>query len=210
MRLHRREYQALITHMDAQIGRILEALEASGKAARTFVFFTADNGLAAGHHGLMGKQNQYEHSVRVPFLVAGPGIPDGTRVSARIYLQDAMPTVLELARVRQPSHVEFASVLPLLRGGADATHEAIYGAYADVQRMVVEGRYKLILYPRDRRVLLFDLEADPSETRNLAVDAAARPVVQRLFARLLALPAQNGDTLDLRAAYPDLSPPAVP
>jgi arylsulfatase A-like enzyme len=203
VRLHRREYHAIVTHMDAQIGRILAALEESGKARDTYVFFTADNGLAAGHHGLMGKQNQYEHSVRVPFIVNGPGIDAGRRLAARIYLQDVMPTVLELAGVDRPGHVEFRSVLPLLRGERQDSHDAIYGAYMDFQRMIIHDDHKLILYPKDRRVLLFDLKEDPAETRNLAGDPS-KPVVDRLFARLLELQKETGDALDLRAAYPDL------
>jgi choline-sulfatase len=205
VRLHRREYQAIITHMDAQIGRILAALDASGKAGDTYVFFTADNGLAAGHHGLMGKQNQYEHSVRVPFILAGPQVEAGQQIDARIYLQDAMPTALELAGVPRPEHVEFHSVLPLLRGETTTAREAIYGAYADRQRMVIEGNEKLILYPSDRRAVLFDLARDPNETRDRAGDPDAAPAAHRLFARLLRLQAEMGDTLDLRGAYPGLA-----
>ncbi len=74
VRLHRQEYYAHSTYMDAQIARILEALDRSGKAANTYVISTADHGLAVGEHGLMGKQNLYEHSVRMPYVIAGPGI----------------------------------------------------------------------------------------------------------------------------------------
>ena len=94
---HRREYYAAVTHLDAQIGRILDALEKSPAAANTYVFFTADHGLSCGEHGLMGKQNLYDASVRVPFIVAGPGVPAGKKIDAPVYLQDAMPTVLKLA-----------------------------------------------------------------------------------------------------------------
>ncbi|CAN5340484.1 sulfatase-like hydrolase/transferase [soil metagenome] len=116
VRVHRQEYFALITHMDVQIGRILAALDASGKTAETVVVFTSDHGLAVGHHGLMGKQNMFDHSVRVPFLVAGPGIPEGEKVGAPIYLQDVMPTTLELAGATVPEHVEFRSLVPFLDG----------------------------------------------------------------------------------------------
>ncbi|HAV61561.1 MAG TPA: choline-sulfatase, partial [Verrucomicrobiales bacterium] len=107
VKVHRQEYYAIITHMDAQIGRILDALEATGKADNTHIFFTADHGLAVGHHGLLGKQNMYEHSLRPPLIVAGPGIPRGRRIEARVYLQDIMPTTLELAGAPVPDHVEF-------------------------------------------------------------------------------------------------------
>ncbi len=98
VQVHRREYYALITHMDAQIGRILESLQATGKADNTWIFFSADHGLAVGQHGLLGKQNMYDHSVRVPFMVVGPNVAADRRIDEPIYLQDVMPTTLELAQ----------------------------------------------------------------------------------------------------------------
>ncbi|RLG28725.1 choline-sulfatase, partial [Methanosarcinales archaeon] len=87
IKVHRQEYYAIISHMDAQIGRILDALEKSGKAKDTYIFFTADHGLAVGHHGLLGKQNMYDHSVRVPLMVTGPDIPKNHKIHAPVYLQ---------------------------------------------------------------------------------------------------------------------------
>jgi len=74
--------------MDAQVGRILAALEATGKSDNTYVFFSADHGLALGQHGLMGKQNLFDHSVRVPLVIRGPGVPTDRRNDTRVYLQD--------------------------------------------------------------------------------------------------------------------------
>ena len=73
VKVNRREYYAIITHMDAQIGRILDGLEKSGMANNTYIVFSADHGLGCGHHGLLGKQNMYDHSIRVPWIIAGPG-----------------------------------------------------------------------------------------------------------------------------------------
>ena len=73
------------------LARIMAALEKTGKADNTIVIFTADHGLACGHHGLMGKQNMYDHSVRVPFVLVGPGIEKDRRIDTGIYLQDIMP-----------------------------------------------------------------------------------------------------------------------
>ncbi|MCB1127349.1 MAG: sulfatase-like hydrolase/transferase, partial [Verrucomicrobiae bacterium] len=137
VQVHRQEYHAITTHMDLQVGRILAALQASGKADNTWIFFTADHGLAVGHHGLMGKQNQYDDSVRVPFFVVGPGVPKGKRLDAAVYLQDIMPTTLELAGVAKPGHVEFQSVLPFVRGQrVESFYPAVYGGYLKLQRMV--------------------------------------------------------------------------
>lgn len=106
VQVHRREYFAMITHLDEQIGRIMAALEASGKARNTWVVFTADHGLAVGQHGLVGKQNMYDHSLRVPFIVVGPEVQSGQRISAPIYLQSVLPTTLELAGCEVPEHVD--------------------------------------------------------------------------------------------------------
>jgi hypothetical protein len=67
VKVNHQEYFALNTHMDDQIGRILKALKETGQADSTYIVFTAAHGLACGHHGLLGKQNMYDHSVRVPF-----------------------------------------------------------------------------------------------------------------------------------------------
>ena len=205
VKVHRQEYYAIITHMDAQIGRILDALEASGKADETWVFFTADHGLAVGHHGLFGKQNLYDHSVRVPFIVKGPGVPKGSRNDAPIYLQDVMPTTLDLAGIPRPDHVQFRSLLPLITGKAEPSpHDAIYGAYLDVQRSVTMGDHKLILYPEIRRIRLFNFDDDPLEMKDLADLPRSRSLVRQLFAKLLELQKETGDSLDLGSVYPDL------
>ena len=205
VKTHRREYYALITHLDAQIGRILDELDRSGLAKNTWIFFSADHGLAIGHHGLFGKQNLYDHSVRVPFIVAGPGAPAGQRLNASIYLQDVMPTTLELAGVAPPTQVEFHSLLPLLRGEQTATnYPAVYGAYLQLQRSVTFDSWKLILYPQARVARLYHLAADPHEMHDLAGEAKEAGRKKQLFDRLTALQQQFDDPLDLAKDFSDL------
>ncbi|MEC9004323.1 MAG: sulfatase-like hydrolase/transferase [Planctomycetota bacterium] len=204
VKVNRQEYYAIITHMDQQIGRIMEALKKSGKADNTYIFFTADHGLAVGHHGLMGKQNMFDHSVRVPFVVIGPGIAGGTRSDAWIYLQDVMPTTLELAGIKKPGHVQFKSLLPLIKGETRKGYDAVYGAYLALQRSVREGPYKLILYPKIAQQVLYNVEQDPLELKDLAGDAKYLEVKKKLFARLLELQQQTGDKLELTTTFADL------
>ncbi len=205
VKTHRREYYALISHLDAQIGRILDALDASGEAENTWILFTADHGLAVGHHGLFGKQNLYEHSLRVPFLVNGPGVEPGARIATPIYLQDAMATALEIAG--EPSDcVEFRSVLPLLRGESATAREAIYAAYLDLQRAVVHEGWKLILYPKAKVARLYHLADDPLEQTDLADDPAQTERTKALFAKLRELQIEFDDPLDLSSAFPNLAP----
>ncbi|OYP36574.1 sulfatase-like hydrolase/transferase [Rhodopirellula sp. MGV] len=193
---NRQEYYAIITHMDAMIGRILLALEQSGKADNTWIFFTADHGLACGQHGLMGKQNLYDHSVRVPFIAIGPGVAPGKRIDAPIYLQDVMPTTLELAGVARPDHVQFQSLLPLL-DGEPSQYDAIYGAYLDRQRSVRTDRYKLIVYPTAKTVRLYDIANDPLEMNDLASSPSHQENLTSLFDQLVAKQANLRDKLDL-------------
>ncbi len=204
VQVNRQECYPIITHMDAQVGRILDAIEKSGKADNTYIFFSADHGLAVGQHGLMGKQNLFDHSVRVPFMVVGPGIPKGKKMEGWIYLQDVMPSTLELAGVEKPDHVQFKSVMPIIEGKRERNHDAIYGGYLSVQRAVTEGDYKLMLFPKIQKVLLFNVKEDPLEMKNLADEPKNKPLIKKLFAKLLELQQQTGDSLDLKKVYPKL------
>lgn len=205
VKVNRREYYAIVTHMDAQIGRILDALDASGKADNTYIFYSADHGLACGEHGLFGKQNQYEHSLRVPLFVAGPGIGAGKQIDARVYLQDIMATALDLGSAAKPDEVEFKSLQPLWRGEKDTHYEAIYGAYLMAQRSVTYGDHKLILYPKAPAALLFNVATDSRETTDLAKNPENLPLMRSLFGRLRELQKQMDDPLDLTAAFPELT-----
>lgn len=201
--VNRQEYYAIISHMDVEIGRILEALERSGKADNTYIIFTADHGLACGHHGLMGKQNMYDHSVRVPWIIVGPGIEAGKTVDTPIYLQDVMATTLDLAGAKKPEGIAFESVMPKLRG--ELPEDApVYGAYRHTQRMVTADGYKLILYPQGKVKRLYHVAEDPWEGTDLADTPDAEARMKRLFAELLRLQAKWDDPLDLKPIYPEL------
>ena len=102
IRKHRQEYYASISHLDEQIGKILDALEASGEMDNTYIFFGADHGLSVGQHGLLGKQSLFDHSIRLPMMVLGPDIPKGKKIDVDVYLQDIMATSLELAGIEKP------------------------------------------------------------------------------------------------------------
>ena len=203
VKVHRQEYYAIITHMDTQIGRILDALEESGEAENTWIFFTADHGLAVGHHGLMGKQNMYDHSLRVPFVVNGPGVKAGAKIEAPIYLQSVMATALDLAGAAKEEQVEFASVLPLLEEKGDGL-EAVYGAYLDLQRAVVHDGWKLILYPKSKVARLYHVAKDPLELKDLADNAEQAERKKALFAKFLKLQKELEDPLDVLALFPEL------
>jgi arylsulfatase A-like enzyme len=176
------KYYAMVTHTDAQIGRILDALEKSGHADNTIVVFASDNGLALGSHGLTGKQNVYEHSVRVPLIVRGPGIPKGEIRTQLCYLYDIHPTLCDRAGLKVPETVQFRSLSPVIADPKATHRDHLYFGFMQWQRAVRDGRHKLIEFCVNgtRTTRLFDLQTDPSETRDLSTDETLKPVLTRL------------------------------
>lgn len=181
MRQHLAGYYAMITHLDAEIGRTLEAVERRGWMENTIVVFTSDQGLAVGgRHGLMGKQNLYEH-VKPPLVFAGPGVPKGSS-PALAYLFDILPTLCDLTGVAIPEGVEGRSLAPVIKGQANGVRDRLFGAYIRCQRMARDERWKLIEYFAGgaRNTQLFDLANDPHELNNLANDAAHAAELARM------------------------------
>lgn len=170
------EYYAIISHMDAQIGKILEALEKTGKKENTYIIFTSDHGLAVGHHGLMGKQNMFDHSIRSPLIIVGPGIPQNKKYNQQVYLQDVSATMMDLAGVVKPKTTVFNSLMPYINDNAKSVYPAIYSCYLNLQRMLRTDQHKLIVYPTLNKLLLFDLEIDPQELRDRSEDPAYQNV----------------------------------
>ena len=172
---HIADYYGMITSQDAEMGRLLNTLEANGHLDNTIVIYTADHGLAVGQHGLLGKQNLYDHSIRVPSIFAGPGISEGTTVDALTYLYDVFPTVCDLTSVECPDTTEGKSLVPLMEGCVEQVRATVFAAYKDIHRTISDGRWKLIRYYVSEEtgkgtdcIQFFDLEQDPWETTNLA------------------------------------------
>ena len=121
----------------------------------------------------MVKQNCYEHSIRVPLVMAGPGIPEGNQNDGFVYILDVYRTLCGLIGFEVPASVEGISLVPALNNPEERVREHLYFAYVSSQRAVKSRQYKLIEYcPRDRdhQTQLFDIEADPWELTNLAAD----------------------------------------
>lgn len=205
VKVHRKEYFAIISHLDAQIGRVLDQLEKNGQRENTYICFTADHGLSVGHHGLVGKQNMYDHSIRVPFVLAGPELEAGRKIESPIYLQDIIPTSLEAAGAEVPEHVQFESLVPLIEGTATG-RDSIYVGYRLSQRQITEGEFKLIVYPRGQVVRLFNLKEDPLEKDDLIEKGEGIEKARDLLKKLKVLQKEMNDSLEL-GRYPDLAMP---
>lgn len=187
-------YYAMITHLDDRIGDILKALKAAGQADNTLIVFTSDHGLSLGQHGLLGKQNLYEHAVRVPMVWSGPGINPGEISEELVYLHSLFATSCELAGLEVPKAVDAPSLVPVL-AGVEPGERTIYGAYADAIRMVRDDRYKLIEYPKLDKTQLFDLQEDAWEMTDLSQQMPMR--VKGMGELLRGLQTSVGDTLRL-------------
>ena len=188
-----------------------DIIDRAGLTKNTLVAFASDNGLAVGRHGFMGKQNPFEHSLKVPLILAGPGIPQGQTRRALVYLQDLRPTLLDLAGLRDDPTCAFRSFAPLLRPGADPDapfRDALHTAYRTHWRTLRQGDWKLIRLAQGKgkpcRELLFDLRADPLERRDLAQDPANAQRLAALRQTLLARMRRTGDPLAAKQKPPQV------
>jgi arylsulfatase A-like enzyme len=189
-------YYTLLENLDAQVGRMLQALKEQGTIGHTLIIFTSDHGLALGSHGLMGKQNQYEHTANVPLILAGPGIPEGKRITAQCALRDLFPTVCDMVALPVPSSVQGLSLAPVLKGEKEAVHDAIFGYFSDSQRMIrTNDGWKLIWYPKIARTQLFHVTEDPLELRDLSTDPQEKSRIDQMMRALKAWLNEKGDPL---------------
>lgn len=158
-------------NIDIQIKRVLDRLEAMGELDNTYIFYTADHGMAIGRHGLQGKQNLYEHTWRIPFIAKGPGIPAGKRAQGNVYLMDVLATLCDFANIKPPETNEGVSFRNVLEGNTSTVRDVLYGVYCGGtkpgMRSVRKGDWKLIKYDvldsTVRETQLFNLRENPHE-----------------------------------------------
>lgn len=160
-------YYAVISHMDEQIGRIIAAIDASNQTDSTIIAFASDHGLAMGSHGLRGKQNMYEHTIRVPMIFAGPGVPKEKQWQGHAYLRDVFPTLLELTGL-PPIQCDGKSQVPVMHGQTPSIYEFTVGYFRNSQRMIRTDQWKFIEYPLINQTQLFDLRHDLLEQHDLS------------------------------------------
>jgi choline-sulfatase len=176
----RAHYAGLVKQIDHQVGRILQALEETGRLDDTVILFASDHGDMLGDHGLIGKGNFYQGSCRVPMLVRRPGSAGPHVDESLVSLADVTATLLALAGVERPAYYDS---IPLPGLGLDGQRrERIFGFLGNAL-MNFDGRHKWVKYSSGEQ-LLFDLETDPQETTNLADTVGGRSIARRLDAEL--------------------------
>lgn len=191
IKCHIAEYFAMITHLDSEIGRLLDALHQSGEEENTIVVFTGDNGLAVGQHGWLGKEDIYEHGVRVPLILAGPGIAQNKTNDAYVYLYDIFPTLCEKAGIDTPDSVDGKSFAHLLDGQhGENFRKELYLIFDQFVRGVKDNQFKLIEYrngdaQEDKWTFLYDIKNDPWETENLAEKEEFKEKVNEMREKML-------------------------
>lgn len=192
------DYYAMVSHYDHWVGEIIDGLKVAGELDNTIIVHTADHGLAVGRHGLMGKQSLYEHSIHVPLLLSGPGIPEDERRDTFVSSVDLFSTLCDLTEFEPPSSAEGHSFRNAMKDSTLVHRDHILTAFLDIHRAVRDRRYKLIEYVVDgvRHTQLFDLFRDPAETVNLANDPAYAGIRSSLFDRLVAWRKEYGDPAD--------------
>lgn len=199
VRRHLADYYAMVSEVDAQIGRVLDAVDRSPFANDTYIIFAGDNGLAVGQHGLFGKQNVYDHSVRVPLIVSGPDVPKDKRTGALAYLYDLFPTVCELAGLPVPGTVDGLSLKPLFDDPSGPLRDSTFHAYRHFQRAIRTRDWKLIRYTLNGKetLQLFHLAKDPWERNDVSRHPAHAAKIRELSAKLMGWQKRTGDPLAL-------------
>ncbi len=178
-------YYGMISHHDSQLGLIIEELQRTGQRDNTIIVYVSDHGLALGRHGLLGKQNLYDHSIRVPLVIAGPGIPRDREFDGLAFAHDTFATLCAATGVPQPPGTDSINLLPAIRGTTHQGRSSVFSLYRNCQRTVVVDGWKLIAYQVNgrERLQLFHLDSDPAEL----CDVSSRPEVAHRLRELLGV-----------------------
>ncbi len=183
-----RAYYATVSFMDAQVGRLLDALDELGLADNTIVVFWSDHGYLLGEHGQWQKQSLFEESARVPLIIAGPGVAKGQPSERVVELLDLYPTLTELAGLPGHPAVSGRSLLPLLRQPALPWP---YAAFSQVDRgssiRTEVWRYSEWGRDGEKGTELYDHRVDPLEQHNLAQDPRRADLIAELSRELRAV-----------------------
>ena len=211
MRQNMAIYYAMITHMDYQMGRVLECLEETGEFENTIIVFSGDNGIGMGQHGVVHKQTCYDHSVHVPLMISGPGIPSDQRRSTLCYNPSIYPTLCDLLGLPVPKTVDFKSLVPAFGDENHKMENAVYAMAShdshDVARGVFDGEFRLIegnVRPRSfpwakglqrRETCLFDMTKDPLQMKNLATSPEYAGKLKEMRTLLLNEKVRHNDNM---------------
>jgi iduronate 2-sulfatase len=173
-------YHAAVSYIDAQIGRVIDALDESGLAKNTIIVLWGDHGWHLGDHGMWCKHTNYEQATRIPLIVVAPGVsPQKSKTTSLVESVDIYPTLCELAGLPTPVGLDGMSLVPVLKDSTAETRPAAIHVYPRgnrIGRAVRTPRYRLVEWkvpgaaPDTAELELYDYQTDPEETKNLAAE----------------------------------------
>lgn len=191
---------AMVTHMDTRIGDIINTLKEKGIYNNTIIVFTSDHGINFGENGVAGKVCLYEPSVTAPLIIKAPTVKQNNKITARVYLQDVVPTLFSLLKIKDKEATDFKSLMPLLIN-SKKTRESIYLAMFNDQRSIIHKNNKLILYPKTSTIEMYNLKKDPWETNNISAIKRNQKTIKDLLTRLKKWQIKTDDETDLSIFY---------
>ena len=191
------EYYALIQHIDDRVGDLIKRLKKYDLYDNTVIIYAADNGLALGSHGLLGKQNLYEHSTKVPMIISGPKIPKAQTSKALVYLFDLFPTLIDYLNLKEPENIDGESLMDIINKKEKYERSSLYTAYRNTVRAVRNENWKLIYYPQINVKQLYNLKEDHNELNNLAEKSAYKTKIQEMMNLLEFHRIATDDTINL-------------
>ncbi len=199
-----RNYYAMVTFIDEQVGRLRQALATRGMLENTILVFTADHGELLGDHRLLMKGPWlYDGLSKVPMMLAGPGIPEGLRTQALMENVDVLPTLLDLVGIDIPYGVQGCTYMPLFRGAKESIRDSVITSY-DVHDRGIRlksfrtARYKLNVFANESYGELYDLKNDPDETANLFFNPSLSTVKAELMQKMVHRMMEDEDPLPER------------
>ncbi len=194
---YRRHFYAMVSNVDRNVGRIVDAVEKAGQLDNTVFILTADHADFLGDHNLNGKSAlPYESDRVIPLVFAGPGIPQGARSGELVEILDVMPTILDLLGVPQTQGNQGMSLLPAMRG--KPARDIIY--MEGLGSQIIQTHEAFYSAGKNGDEILFDLQKDPHQFRNIAKTTAAKPLLESMRARLIRLNQELVDPLPPRVA----------
>jgi arylsulfatase A-like enzyme len=194
---YRKHFYAMVSNVDRNVGRIVEAINRAGIGENTIVVVTSDHGDYLGDHNLTGKSSlPYDGAMRIPLIFRGLGVPSGVRSDELVEITDVMPALLDLVDVPFPKGNQGASLVPVMRGGKGRDLVFMEGLN---NRIIRTKRAKYCCWANGDEVL-FDLEKDPNELRNIAREPSAKSLLDEMRLRLLRKTIQSRDPLPERVA----------
>ncbi|MEO7653704.1 MAG: sulfatase-like hydrolase/transferase, partial [Bryobacteraceae bacterium] len=194
---YRRHFYAMVSELDRNIGRIVDAVEAAGLLDRTIFVVTADHGDYLGDHNMHNKGPMpYDGAMRIPLIFSGPGVPRGTTSGEVCEVTDVMPTLLELTGLPLPKGNQGVSLVSAMRGGK--TRDA--AIMQSTGNRILRTKSAKYCCWTDGQEVLFDLEKDPNELRNVAQEASAKPLLDQMRVRLLRRGIEIQDPLPEKVA----------